>query len=86
MKQDFPTRWNSTYDMLQRIIQVNDAVITTIALLRSDLIIKREDWEVIEEVLPLLQPFYEVTVEISAEKNVSLFKVKLFNKLMQDFF
>lgn len=85
LKQDVPTRWNSTYDMLQRIIQVKDAVITTIALLRSDLIIKQEDWEIIEEVLPLLQPFYEVTVEISAEKNVSLSKVIVFNNLIQDF-
>ena len=52
LKQDVPTRWNSTYEMLQRIIQVKDAVITTIALLRPDLSIKQEDWEVIEEILP----------------------------------
>lgn len=85
LKQDVPTRWNSTYDMLQRIIQVKDAVITTIALLRPDLNIKQEDWEVIEEVLPLLKPFYEVTIEISAEKNVTLSKVIVFNNLIQDF-
>ena len=84
LKQDVPTRWNSTYDMFQRIMQVKDAVITTIALLRPDLNIKQEDWEVIEEVLPVLKPFYEVTVEISAERNVTLSNVIVFNNLIQD--
>lgn len=62
LKQDVKTRWNSTIDMLQRIVQVKDAVIATVALQRSDLSIKEQDWEIIEGVLPLLKPFYEITV------------------------
>ncbi|XP_077283268.1 E3 SUMO-protein ligase ZBED1-like [Arctopsyche grandis] len=75
LKQDVQTRWNSTFDMLKRIVQVKDAVIATVALLRPDLTLNEGDWEVIEEVLPLLSPFYEITVEISAEKNVTLSKI-----------
>ncbi|XP_077299486.1 E3 SUMO-protein ligase ZBED1-like [Arctopsyche grandis] len=76
LKQDVQTRWNSTFDMLKRIVQVKDAVIATVALLRPDLTLNEGDWEVIEEVLPLLSPFYEITVEISAEKNSVRFWIK----------
>lgn len=85
LKQDVKTRWNSTFDMLQRIVQVKDAVIATVALQRSDLSIKEQDWEIIEGVLPLLKPFYEITVEISAEKNVTLSKVIVFCNLLKSF-
>ena len=43
LNQDVSTRWNSTYDTFQRIIQIKNAVITTIALLRPDLNIKQEN-------------------------------------------
>ncbi|CAB3232682.1 unnamed protein product [Arctia plantaginis] len=85
LKQDVKTRWNSTFDMLQRIVQVKAAVIATVALQRSDLSIKEQDWEIIEGVLPLLKPFYEITVEISAEKNVTLSKVIVFCNLLKSF-
>lgn len=45
LKQDVPTRWNSTFDLLERVVKVKDALIATIALLRLDLTIKEEDWE-----------------------------------------
>ncbi|XP_017482027.1 PREDICTED: zinc finger BED domain-containing protein 4-like, partial [Rhagoletis zephyria] len=70
LKQSVPTRWNSTYEMLSRIVEVKDAVMSTIAILRSDLIISNIEWEIIEGALPILKPFYEVTIEISSEKNV----------------
>ncbi|XP_036346191.1 zinc finger BED domain-containing protein 1-like [Rhagoletis pomonella] len=85
LKQDVSTRWNATYDMLERILKLKEAVVTTIALLRSDLIIDQQSWEIIEGALLLLKPFYEVTMEISSEKNVTLSKVIVFNKLIQNF-
>ncbi|XP_077301621.1 E3 SUMO-protein ligase ZBED1-like [Arctopsyche grandis] len=85
LKQDVQTRWNSTFDMLKRIVQVKDAVIATVALLRPDLTLNEGDWEVIEEVLPLLSPFYEITVEISAKKNVTLSKIIILCNLLKIF-
>lgn len=61
IKQDIPTRRYSTFDMLHRIVQVKDTLISTLALLRPDLNIKHDDRIIIQEVLPLLKPFYEVT-------------------------
>lgn len=68
MKQDVVTRWNSTYEMLQRITIIKDDVITTLSLLRPDLSMPLEEWELLNEIVPILKPFYEVTKEILAEK------------------
>ncbi|XP_075155117.1 E3 SUMO-protein ligase ZBED1-like [Haematobia irritans] len=83
LKQDVITRWNSTYEMLQRIYFMKDAVITTLSLIRPDLSLSFQDWDLIKEVIPILEPFYEITVEISAEKNVTLSKVMILNNLLE---
>ncbi|XP_026747001.1 zinc finger BED domain-containing protein 1-like [Trichoplusia ni] len=75
LKQDVATRWNSTYDMLHRFTSTKDAIISTIALTRPDLALSDYDWLIIQSVLPVLKLFYDVTVEVSGEKNVSLAKV-----------
>lgn len=82
LKQECPTRWNSCYAMLDRILKIKDAVISTLALLRSDLSLQTREWEIIEAVVPILKPFYEVTTEISAEKSVTLSKVLVFVQLL----
>ncbi|XP_047002906.1 zinc finger BED domain-containing protein 4-like [Schistocerca americana] len=73
LKQGVQTRWNSTVDMLQRIMKVKDAVIATLALLLSDLTITESDWQIIGVVL-LLSPFYGITVKISAKRNLTFVK------------
>lgn len=55
LKQDVATRWNSTYEMLSRILILKETVITTIALLRSDLSLTDHDWAVIEAAVPILK-------------------------------
>ncbi|CAH1098482.1 unnamed protein product [Psylliodes chrysocephalus] len=82
IKQDVVTRWNSTYDMLSRIVKIKEAVIATIALLKSDLILLDSDWIIIEESVNILEIFYGITTEISSEKTVSLSKVIVFIKIM----
>lgn len=61
--------------MLQRIHHLKDAVITTLSLTRPDLLLPLEEWNLINEILPILKPFYQMTMDISAEKSVTLSKV-----------
>jgi len=76
LKQDAVTRWNSTYDMLKRIISIKDAVISTLAILQSSIqVLTPAEWEVVEKSVDVLQIFHEVTEEISSEKTVSISKV-----------
>lgn len=70
LKQEVQTRRNSTYEMLTRILAVKDAVVATLALLRSDLILSSEDWQVIEEAIPNLMIFYDVPQEFAQKKVV----------------
>ncbi|XP_026482485.1 zinc finger BED domain-containing protein 4-like [Ctenocephalides felis] len=62
-------RWNSLYDMLNRIIASKDHL-------------SEEDWEIAEHSLQILKPFYEVTMEISADKYVSLSKIIVYCRLL----
>ncbi|CAB3231863.1 unnamed protein product [Arctia plantaginis] len=82
LKQECPTRWNSCYEMLERILRVKDAVISTLALIRNELNLQIADWEVLETVVAILKPFFEVTVEVSSENHVTLSKVLVFTQIM----
>lgn len=69
LKQDVPTRWNSTYYMLKRITEVKDPLISTMALVNpQQLPLSLEEWEIVKEAYDVLQPFEEVTVELSSER------------------
>lgn len=69
LKQDVVTRWNSTYHMLERFVEMKDAIITTLALVNPTLnTFSPNEWEIMQEACQSLKPFYEVTVEVSAEK------------------
>ncbi|CAH1107057.1 unnamed protein product [Psylliodes chrysocephalus] len=82
LKQDVSTKWNSTYDMLDRFLKTKNAIIATVALVKNDLSLTNEDWVVIE-VVPVLKTFMDITVEVSTEKNVSLSKVIVYCRLLR---
>ncbi|KAJ2940863.1 hypothetical protein O0L34_g9489 [Tuta absoluta] len=82
LKQDVSTRWNSTYDMLSRLVRVKEAVTATLAIERATLLLTPHDWAIIENVLPILKLFFDVTNEICSEKNVTLSKVIPMCKIM----
>lgn len=63
-----PTRWNSVYLMLERFVELGEPLRATIPNLDTDLpIIPLEEWKCIEQICVILKPFYEATVEMSAE-------------------
>lgn len=64
-----PTRWNSTYKMLKRFSELQEALRATIPnLLNANLpIIPTEEWKCIDQICDVLQPFDEVTTIMSAE-------------------
>ncbi|XP_026482483.1 zinc finger BED domain-containing protein 4-like [Ctenocephalides felis] len=67
--EDMTYRWNSLYDILNCIIASKDHL-------------SEEDWEIAEHSLQILKPFYEVTMEISADKYVSLSKIIVYCRLL----
>lgn len=83
LKQDVITRWNSTQDMFQRIILIKDAVISTMALLQSDVEqLSVQEWQIVESASEVLKIFSEITKEVSSEKYVSMSKVLIFVRVM----
>ena len=66
--QEVETHWNSSFYMLQRIVEQEEIIRTTLCLLsKNDLTISCEDVEVIKGVVEILDPFEAVTREISAD-------------------
>ncbi|CAJ1059689.1 zinc finger BED domain-containing protein 4-like [Xyrichtys novacula] len=71
LKQECPTRWNSTFTMLKRMLETREPGIITMALLNVDLPhLSLEEWGNMKTVCDILQPFDEVTVELSAERRL----------------
>lgn len=79
LKQDCPTRWNFTYDMLQRFKKMKNAFVTTLAIENPDLNnITVDEWQIIEKSIDVLDIFYVVTEFLCSEKHVSLSKIPIY--------
>lgn len=73
---DVETRWNSTYYMMERLVEQQQAVVATLCFLdRSDLLLDSKDFDVLKEIIKLLKPFEVATREMSEEKHVSVSKI-----------
>ncbi len=58
-------------NVVQHIYKVKAAVVLYLTSESSDVEFSRHDWESIGEVINVLQPFYDVTVEMSGEKYIT---------------
>ncbi|XP_049294149.1 zinc finger BED domain-containing protein 4-like [Anopheles funestus] len=79
---DVATRWNSTYYMLERFHTNKDPIISSLALLNFENTLNEHDWVIMHEASIVLNFFDLVTKEISAEKTVTLSKVKVITSSM----
>ncbi|KAL6470514.1 hypothetical protein MHYP_G00216330 [Metynnis hypsauchen] len=78
LKQECVTRWNSTFHMIQ------DAVIGTLAVINAPVVpLSQEEWEALQEACSVLEPFDQVTVEISAERYVTASKMLILCRGLQ---
>nr|CAI5836618.1 unnamed protein product [Callosobruchus analis] len=73
---DVPTRWNSTYYMFSRLILLEEAVTVTVGLLHNPItMLTAEEWTLLREICKILEPFEQITTEISSEKHVTISKI-----------
>ena len=70
------TRWNSTYEMFQRLLEQKQAIILALTSLRFNFeLLTDSEWNVLSTIVPILRVFFFITEEISSEKNVNLSKI-----------
>ena len=65
-------RWNSVFNMLQRIVVQQQAVVATLLQLNRRDMFPEADMVTVESLLKVLKPFKEVTEDFSSEKGVTL--------------
>jgi len=69
MVMDVETRWNSTYAMFKRLLKLRSSVVeVTMGLKKAEnrkKCLKQYEWKNLEEVCKILEPFAEVTEEVS---------------------
>lgn len=67
--QEVPTRWNSSFHMLGRCVELEQYLRATMAILRSDLpVVSNEEWQLFSDLTKILKPFDDVTKSMSGEK------------------
>jgi len=61
--QSVPTRWNSTFLMLNRLLKIKIHLLSTLRKHeRHDLVLNKTEWEIVNNIAVALEPFYDATV------------------------
>lgn len=82
MIQDVVTRWNSTFFMFQRFLELKTPLLSAIADLNRDNNLTSNDWEIKAKSCDILKRFNEITIEMSSEKSVTISKTVLFSQAL----
>ncbi|GBP12719.1 Zinc finger BED domain-containing protein 1 [Eumeta japonica] len=65
--QDCPTRWNSTFYMMERFSKLKDSLVLYLSA-NPIAMISPEDWMNIQKFVQLMQPFEEITRNLSSSQ------------------
>ncbi|XP_052267568.1 E3 SUMO-protein ligase ZBED1-like [Dreissena polymorpha] len=81
LTQDVPTRWNSTYLMMEHLVE-QQRVLTDIMLdpkltkkQDATLNLRESDWAIIKELCVILKPLADTTAYMSTESHVSVSEI-----------
>ena len=77
LAQDVATRWNSTLIMLRSLLDLQSYVqdvLSSIKINRRDLDLSEMEWDTLVNVIDVLQPFQELTKELSSQNYPSISK------------
>jgi len=70
--QDVQTRWNATYYMLQRFIELESSIRGTLGLLdKAPQSLNCDEWTLLKELCTVLRPFEEATKAVSGESYIT---------------
>lgn len=78
--QDSPgSRWTTTFCMFQRLLELREPILSSLALLVETVpdMLSDVEWEVVSHVCELMRPMFEVTCELSAERYAPASKIIL---------
>lgn len=69
IKQDVSTRWNSTLFMLERLLEIKDALSVILSSLpKAPASLNATEWSIVWDCVPVLKPIEIITSVLSAEK------------------
>jgi hypothetical protein len=72
LKQECMTRWNSKYEMLERLVTVKDAVSSVLASVKTVKGLSANEWEVAEQYVKVFKPFKTLTAIMSSAKTPTI--------------
>ena len=68
--QDVPTRWNSAYLMVERVVRLKRAIQLYLSDHDNLPTITANEWQLCERLLHILKPFFDLTKEMSGEYSI----------------
>lgn len=80
--EDVPTRWNSTFAMLERALKLQDAIDQVILELPEFADTRPINWQQLRDTVKFLGPFDELTTKLSGEKYPSISIVMATNRTL----
>jgi hypothetical protein len=75
--QECETRWNSTFQMLARFLELGTHVSGILLNYRKPKMLIHDEMEILKDIVEILRPFESITKEICGDKYVTCSKIIL---------